>query len=227
MAVSQPDSTSVHFAGDGSVVLRWMSRMPQAKRRRWLRNHPDIGLEDLATGRGPFPHRWSSPTQPEHGDLDEFLGELQVWFAEEDTATHGRPSSMRLTLAEGMTPTTLQRFPWARLLTTADAANRARTEEMTFEEGAKAIGSALEQAWRKTPSQSRAGKKPGRGRPGHPDEYYKAVAEVYTSLRAQGVTNPVAVIAKEAKYNRSTVAGWIKVARQKGYLPPAHPGRAG
>jgi hypothetical protein len=65
------------------------------------------------------------------------------------------------------------------------------------------------------------------GRAGHPPEHYAAVANEYRTLCAKGVLNPTSTIARQRKRSRDTVAGWIREARKRGYLPEARPGRAG
>ena len=62
---------------------------------------------------------WTEPGAPLAGNAFAPAGQLQVWPGE-----NGRPSSVRLTLAEGVTPTNLQRFPWAKMLGTAEAVTR-------------------------------------------------------------------------------------------------------
>lgn len=45
------------------------------------------------------------------------------------------------------------------------------------------------------------------------------------SSTAEGVTNPTATIAAERFANHNTVAGWLRGARERGYLPPGRRGR--
>jgi hypothetical protein len=159
------------------------------------------------------------------------LGELQVWFAnvnEGSTDWHG-VSAVKLTSAEPLTPTKLQRFPWAKMLAVADAGLRQleAVPRGQGEEADDAAWKALRRAFGDdfgNPDQQRR-RRPGRR--GHPDEFYQAVAKRYVELRAQGVTDPTNRIAREKSYNRSTVAGWVSTARKKDYLPPPRRGRPG
>ena len=66
-----------------------------------------------------------------------------------------------------------------------------------------------------------------RGRPSLGPAHYAEVAQRYTALSEQGERAPVAVIAEESGYNRNTVAGWVRRAREMGFLAPPRRGRAG
>jgi transposase len=66
-----------------------------------------------------------------------------------------------------------------------------------------------------------------RGRPGYPDEHYREIAELYSTLILAGERAPNEKIAKIKDYSPSTVAGWVKKARELGYLPPGKKGKAG
>jgi hypothetical protein len=168
-----------------------------------------------------YPLRWSSPTEPNGYGPIPFAGELQAWLAEpkDDSDAGRRVTSVRVTLADPLAPATLQRLPWARLLTIVDAAARARHATNWQEHGA-IMDEAFRRAWGGEGSH-----RPGRR--GHPDEFYEAVAARYLALRIAGARDPTNQIAKEANYNRSTVAGWVSTARKKGYLSPARRGRPG
>ncbi len=65
------------------------------------------------------------------------------------------------------------------------------------------------------------------GRRGHTGDHYQKVADAYKALMATGETAPNKRIAEEWGYSRNTVAGWVRMARQLGFLGPAHQGRAG
>jgi len=127
---------------------------------------------------------------------------------------------------DGLRPTDLQRFPWVTLLAMADATDRAEQETATAEDFQR-LGKVAMAAWenRRPPKPPKISRRPGRA--GHPDEHYRAVAERYKQLRAAGVSSPTATIANERHWSRATVAGWVRGARDRGYLPPARPGRAG
>lgn len=225
MPPKQPDTTHVTRGDDGSVVIRWFHNAGD-EWRRWYTQHPNFDRSEVHLLPPEF--RWTSPTGGGWGP-QRFLGELQVWFESaggEHASALGRVASVRLTTAEDITPTVLQRFAWARMLTVAEAAARADREgqlnpQMTAAEWGHAIGKAFNKAW----PDDRWKRRPGRH--GRPDEFYRTVAEVYQELLAAGLRDPTNQIAQAVNYNRSTVAGWVSGARRRGYLPTARPGRPG
>lgn len=157
----------------------------------------------------------------------EPLGELHVWFqreAEDDPRSMPvRIDSVRVTLSDGITPTSLQRMPWRRWLTVADATAQAFSQP-DWDVANRVMDKAWDHAWGDL-DPLRKGRRPGRK--GHPDSFYRKVAESYLTLRAHGISNPDKRIADELHYDRSTVAGWVRVCRARGYLPPARRGRPG
>jgi hypothetical protein len=152
----------------------------------------------------------------------EAKGELQV---ELDPIT-GRAISVGLRYADGLMPTDLQRFPWATFLALADAADRGLRADPLSDEAehlSETTWAQLKGTRLRKPKKD--AKRPGRR--GHPPEHYLSVANRYQELRSQGMTNPTATIAMESHVSRHTVAGWVRGARDRDYLPPARPGRAG
>ena len=165
----------------------------------------------------------------------DVVGTLAVWFSREDpadpTSVPHQVEEVSLCLAGGLTPTDLQRFPWSRWLSVADAIARAgdrisqdswwseRGDDPDTAAGKiqKALIADLDIPIRR--------RRPGRK--GHPPEFYEEVAKRYLELRVAGARNPTARIASERVYSRNTVAGWVKRARELGYLPPGRRGRAG
>lgn len=136
---------------------------------------------------------------------------LEVRFYSPDSANNGVVREVRLIDRElgGLTPSFLQRFPWEKWLTAADAFARAKDI------------APMDAAIRAT-----KGKRPGRR--GHDDAFLPAVARRYVDLRCEGVRAPVRQIADEDQVSRNTAAGWVKQAREQGLLPPARrPGKAG
>jgi hypothetical protein len=176
-----------------------------------------------------------SPSRREPGQkgvVAPSSGQLEVWFASstDDSGAWEHVTAVKLQLTEPLTATKLQRFPWKRMLAVADSGLRALWMP---EDGAVSDASwqALHQAFGEEFANP-AGLPPKRrpGRKGHPDEFYRAVADAYTSLVSNGVTNPttrIAQLSEQFGYNRSTVAGWVSTARKKGYLPPGRRGRPG
>lgn len=134
----------------------------------------------------------------------------------------------------GLTPSDLQRLPWATYLAVADAANQSlsdRSEDglLRHRDGAADwhLTNLLiaETKGEPTPKRPRIKRRPGRA--GHPDSHYVEIAQRYQELYAKGVTSPTITIAKERHVARETAAGWIRTARLRGHLPPARRGKAG
>lgn len=131
---------------------------------------------------------------------------------------------------DGLRPSDVQRLPWVNLMAVADALNRAgpteaQTRDLSDAERHLIVTVGAVRRRRRPPKSPKVAKRPGRA--GHPDQHYKDIAERYSQLRRVGVTNPTRTIADEWPASRSTVAGWIRGARDRGYLPEARPGRAG
>ena len=153
---------------------------------------------------------------------------------DDDRTTHlevqlgrkGRATWIALQSPDGLTADDLRRFPWKTLLAVADAADRGLRETSTIGERERVSRVlAAHENGRRLPKPPTIAKRPGRG--GHPDDHYQAIANRYKALRADGVTNPTTTIARERQISRDTAAGWVRGARDRGYLPPARPGRAG
>jgi hypothetical protein len=159
---------------------------------------------------------WSSEHLSHHPDRSVTVhlrpdGELRVWF---DPLVRGRAVSVQLSMAGGVTPSLLHRFPWKRFLDQADAAQRFLPLPMPSG-----------RFTRFDPLPAPQTRRPGRR--GHPDSFYKEIAETYDRLLSEGVKNPTQQIATTRFVSRSTAAGWINQARRRGYLPPAKRGRPG
>jgi hypothetical protein len=163
------------------------------------------------------------------GRPDGRRGELRVWF---DPEVGHRVSAVHLSLPDGLTPSGLGRFPWARWLTVADAARHFMDSDVPLDP--RIIETPESMAFANAVESARAGKRPPRGssssrpgRRGHPDSHYQEIARRYLALRQRGFRNPTARLAEEDRVSRSTAAGWVGGARKRGYLPPGRPGRAG
>jgi len=160
------------------------------------------------------------------GRADGGRGEMRVWYEEGGD----RVARVQLSLPDGLSPKDLSRFAWARWLGIADATRRLR------EEGSD-IPPALEdfRDWSEVVDLMLGSKRPRRrvthkgrpGRRGHPDSHYEDVAESYKEFLRLGKHNPTQEIARNSHVSRGTAAGWVRGARQRGYLEPAVPGRPG
>ncbi len=60
----------------------------------------------------------------------------------------------------------------------------------------------------------------------YPDGFFESVAEAYRWLTARG-QRPGPVLAERKGVPITTVHGWIKQARKRGYLPPGRKGKSG
>ena len=58
------------------------------------------------------------------------------------------------------------------------------------------------------------------------DDFYRQVAAAYLDAVSRGL-KPRKALQKDTDAAQDTVAGWIKRAREKGYLPRAAPGKVG
>ena len=183
----------------------------------------------LNLGRGSDPAKW------------EEAGWVEV-TVDPDAARSGEVTirEVRISLPGPMTPSRLQRFPWARCLRVVEAVVRnpgplyppigpdQRSSRSTYlaesAEAAYRINQTINEALH---GQKPTGLKHRPGRASHPDDHYKRVADAYQALIATGEPAPNKRIADDWGYSRNTVAGWVRKARQLGYLPPAKKGRAG
>jgi hypothetical protein len=114
-----------------------------------------------------------------------------------------------------MTPADLRNLPWARLLRAAEAIVIAQHSDSVDAWNAATAETSIAEPIRK----------PGRPRLGHAQLF--GIAERYRQLVEAGDPAPAQRIAEERNEKPSTVRGWIKRARDLGFLPPARPGRAG
>jgi hypothetical protein len=161
------------------------------------------------------------------GREDGARAQLDVFF---DESGDGEIIEIRLRNPNGMTPSSLQRFPWKRWVGVADAELRYVMIAEVFAELDAPRAIASRRALRAGADARRAPRGDGSARPGrrgHPDEHYRAVADRYRVLATSLVRNPTAQIATECFVARSTAAGWVATARKRGYLPPARRGRPG
>jgi len=183
----------------------------------------------LNLGRGPDPAKW------------EEAGWVEV-TVDLEAARSGEViiQDLKISLPGPITPSRLQRFPWARCFRVVEAVvrnpgplyppigpdqRRARQTYLAeWSQVAAAINQTINEALH---NKKPEGLKRRPGRASHPDDHYKRVADAYMSLIVNGEPAPNKRIAEEWGFSRNTVAGWTRKARQLGYLPPARKGRAG
>lgn len=96
----------------------------------------------------------------------------------------------------------LSRFPLTTWLAVADTVRR------TYDTGARDS----------SPVKGPDRRRPGRGR--HGDDFYRDVARRYRDLQRAGSAKPTQTIADEAGVPRNTAAGWVRGARERGFLRP-------
>jgi hypothetical protein len=151
---------------------------------------------------------------------------FQVWWDPKDPSSD-RVLGVMLVLPDGLTPTKLQRFAWAKWLAVADTSRRAvRVTNMEELNDVVQMSDAIHAATHGVrPPRGVVGTK--KGRRGHPDEHYQRIAHRYQELRMGGDLSPAKTIAIEESFNVNTVRTWISTARKRHFLPPGRPGRAG
>lgn len=138
---------------------------------------------------------------------------------DEDGDVHPRPSDIKVMLKDGFNGTDMQRLPWSRMIRMAYA-NARLARGFSYE-----MRDELQAATSAASVDARVQQKPGRR--GHPDSFYANIAAEYQEHLADGKHKPTALVAEAHGVSRNTAAGWIRNARNKGFLPPANPGRVG
>ncbi len=150
---------------------------------------------------------------------------LTVWFEPGgDRVTH-----VMLSLPDGVTPTDLSNFKWSKWIAIARAARvefNAGRDIPPFNEMFRQTSVLVDRMFRAArPDGSSTSRRPGRH--GHPDSYYQEVADTYRRCLLNGESHPIKVIAEAQVVSRNTASGWVREARKRGLLEPAHKGRAG
>lgn len=209
--VERPTSVSHEVTEDGWVVLTFLARRDPPGRVPVLDGLP-TGWPELepvrVVGSLAVHYRRKDPDDP-HSPLDT-------------------PDQVALYLPEGVTATAVRRFAWSRWLGVTDAVARHPSDSSWTQPGAEPptpAGSLHRALFAELGYRVNLRGRPGRR--GHPEDFYRDIADRYRQLTIRGVRNPTKTIAEERKYSRNTVAGWVRRARQLGYLPPARRGRAG
>ena len=141
-----------------------------------------------------------------------------------------RVVSVELSDPGGLDASSLQHFAWARWLTVADNAirtyglTRDTTKVDSTPEYAR-LSSASDRALAGTRFRQKVLNPKRPGRAAHPDSHYRQVAEEYEALCRQGSRRPTKDLADCRHVSRSTAAGWVRVAREREFLPPARGNR--
>jgi len=143
----------------------------------------------------------------------------------------GQIVSAHLYDPEGLTASKLQRSPWARWLTAADAFIRAqRIESEDRGRGIIALVKAsdlLDKAQRGKRIRPPVASPKRPGRKGNDAAFYQGVAEEYKAFCKQGSRRPTKDLADCRNVSRSTAAGWVRMARVREFLLPARGNRPG
>lgn len=184
----------------------------------WAENPPFV--HTLGQPDGSRVVRWSE------GGGDGRVPYFQVWWDPKDP-TSDRVLGVMLVLPDGLTPTKLQRFAWAKWLAVADTSRRAvQVTNMSELNDVVQMSDAIHAAThdRRLPRGLVGTKK---GRRGLPDEHYQRIAHRYQELRMSGDRSPCKTISEEESVNVNTVRTWISTARKRHFLAPGRPGRAG
>jgi hypothetical protein len=200
-----------------------MSTKPRRAGRRW-RVEGSTLLEGSALKSrvidGKVARLYLSRGNP-RSSKDDYAPRLEIQLSRRSD----RATFIAIQAPDGLTPTDLQRFPWATMLAVTDAARRGLRGDSTATDVSKTLRTHETGRRPSRAKDPRIAKRPGRA--GHPDAHYLSVANRYKELRADGVTNPTTTIAREHSVSRDTAAGWVRGARDRGYLGKAKPGRAG
>jgi hypothetical protein len=61
----------------------------------------------------------------------------------------------------------------------------------------------------------------------YPESFFESVASLYLMLVNEGVQNPAVAVAEANKVRVTSVRGWIRQARLRGYLDPGEKGKVG
>lgn len=228
------------FAADwGEAVARKDGPPPRDLPPRSLSGHSRTRAQDRQEIRREFKVRhdelwpFGPSVAPDAGLVARIAVNRGTWSTREATELQlqidpesGRAEWIAIRSPHGLLPSEVGRLPWVNLFAMADAFVRAVGDESTKldrDHMGKVVMATRDN--RRPPKHPKIAKRPGRA--GHPDEHYAAVAKRYNELCMRGVTNPTTTIARERGYSRDTVAGWVREARNRGYLPPARRGRAG
>jgi hypothetical protein len=148
--------------------------------------------------------------------------ELTFQLTEDGRDVNPNPVAVSIRDPAGVLARDLNRYAWSKWLQVGWA--RARISWNHTAAGARHSAAVTDRVRREV--RGLPAVRPGRR--GHDESHYAKVAERYKQLVIEdGARDPGAQIAKEYDKSRNTVAGWIRIARQRGLLPPAHPGRAG
>jgi hypothetical protein len=206
----------------------------------WAKRIPKPGLlpidyvvpDSLPPGFTMDGRVWLSPNREDGsitiiwsmGRADGGQGELRVWYAPGDD----RVGRVQLSLPDGLKAKDLSTFAWSRFLAIADAARRRNEAGMDMPPISmdRELSDLVEVAMgRKRSRRVIPGSRPGRR--GHPDEHYEEIAARYTAMVLQGERYPTKRLSEHYHVSRSTAAGWVRGARERGLLERARPGRAG
>ena len=175
-----------------------------------------------AKKRNPAKGTWTTHYLVQRPGQVEF-DTVDLYF---DVAGSGRPSQITIKALKGLTGSEIKRLPWSKWIRNADVARRYGWEDADLVEWADAdtvdvtYGGSIE-----APQSPERGSHPGRR--GHPHDHYVQVAADYEALLKTGSRSPTQDIATARNYSRDTVAGWIRVCRDRDLLPPARKGKAG
>jgi len=158
-----------------------------------------------------------------------------VWFdrerPEDPTSEPLGINGVTMWQRDGVSPSTMSRFPWGTWLPIAELIARTNgdVKDIRWRSGDMfdphtVVGRITRASYESIglPYETR---RPGRK--GNDPQLYVHVADRYKELVSLGIRNPTQTIATEMNYSRNTVAGWIRKARELGHLPRARKGKAG
>jgi len=155
------------------------------------------------------------------GDGEAQTGRLRVWF---DPINPNKATQVQLFLFDGISPSSLSRFPWKKYMSAAWSAKVAKSwpdqyNTMTLIDNLTAVRSGTPLP-RTRPGVSRGRKALGL-------EFYQQVALDYYSSIERSPRSPVKLMATERGVSVAAVRSWIHTARKIGVMPPGTRGRPG
>ncbi|WP_173096960.1 hypothetical protein [Actinomadura verrucosospora] len=133
----------------------------------------------------------------------------------------GAPGAAPGEIDEGITVDVLRSIPLARISRAAKAESSMVQRTAREDYCSETIDGLARQISRA----ARSVRRPGRA--GRPDEFFAFVAAIYSWYVDLGYSDPVRKVGEATGCGWRSVANWVRLAREKGMLAEASPGRPG
>jgi hypothetical protein len=124
-------------------------------------------------------------------------------------------------IEQGVTVDVLRSIPLARISRVAKAQS-SMVQRVAREDY---LSETIDKMARYITGAARSVRRPGRA--GRPDEFFALVAAIYSWYVDLGYSDPVRKVEEATGCNWRVVANWVRLARKKGMLADANPGRPG